>query len=156
MYAEIASAFATLKTMGEITSLILKTKIDSTVTEKVIDLQSSIISLQSTLMSIQAENQDLLRQKNALEQRLVEIESWNVEAQRYSLKEIACGVFVYALNPDEAKSSLAHWLCVHCYQNKQKSILQCKGTRIDGTSYLCPRCKTVIHDPTKRITISIG
>jgi hypothetical protein len=156
MYAEIASAFATLKTMGEITALILKTKIDSTVTEKVIEMQSAITSLQSTLMSIQAENQDLLRQKNELEQRLTDAENWNAEAQRYSLTEITTGVFVYALKPEEAKSGPSHWLCVNCYQNKQKSILQSEGTGIDGTYYLCPRCKTTIRDPSKYTPISIA
>lgn len=154
MISEIGTAIATLKGMSDLTSLILKSKVDSAVTEKAIGLQTSIISLQSTLMTIQNENQELLHEKNELTQKLSEIEKWNAEAEGYKLTEITSGVFVYVANSQG--DDPVHWLCPNCYGDRRKSMLQSEGTGIEGTDYSCPKCKMIIHDPTKRVSISFA
>ena len=149
MIPEIASAIATVKSMSDITSLLIKTKVDNATTEKAIELQSNILSLQTTLLTIQAQNQDLLRSKHELEQRLIEMENWNAQAEHYKLHEITSGVFVMASQSDESDSTPPHWLCANCYQKKQKSILQYNGNPSDGVHYFCPNCKTEVVDHSK-------
>ena len=149
MVPEIVTAIATVKSMSDITSLLIKAKVDTATTEKAIELQSSIISLQTTLLAIQAQNQDLLSAKNELEQRLIEIESWNAQAESYKLEEITSGIFVMASQPNENDCTPAHWLCANCYQKKQKAILQYNGNPSDGVHYFCPNCKNEVADHTK-------
>ncbi len=149
MVPEIITAIATVKSMSDITSLLIKAKVDTATTEKAIELQSSIISLQTALLAIQAQNQDLLSAKNELEQRLAEIESWNAQAENYKLHEIVSGVFVMASQTDESDTAPAHWLCPNCYEKKQKAILQYKGNPSKGKVYSCQNCKTEIIDHSK-------
>ncbi len=156
MLIEITQALSSLKTISDLTTLIFKTTVDSNVTQKAIELQSAIISLQSAITSIQAQNYDLLQENHSLKQRLIDLERWDTEAQKYHLQKVADGVFVYASNQEQADTGPEHWLCVHCYGKKQKSILQRKQKTLDGTSYLCPNCKTEIVDHSNRHTISIA
>lgn len=87
MYTEIAAAAASIKTFGELTTLILKAKVDTAVMEKAIESQSAIISLQATMLGLQAQQQALLTEKAELERRLALVEDWKIEAENYSLKD---------------------------------------------------------------------
>jgi len=142
MYAEIAAGFAGIKTLGELTSLILKMKLDSAVTEKAIESQTAIIALQNTMLTLQSEYQALLQEKDRLEKRLVEAENWEAEASKYELIKVSEGAFVYALKPDQFTTAPSHWLCTQCYQQKQKSILQMAGKSLGRWYYSCPSCET--------------
>jgi hypothetical protein len=143
---EIPAALSAIKTLGDLTALVLRTKVDSAVTEKAIESQSAMISLQSAMLSLQSQYQSLLRDKDDLEKRLISMENWNAEAQKYSLTQIASGVFVYTLKLDEADAAPPHWLCVNCYEKKQKSILQRVSSNYEGVLYSCPNCKYEILD----------
>jgi len=146
MYAEITAALSSLKVAGELTALVLNTKVNQAVTQKAIELQSAIMSLQTAIIGIQSQNQELLEENNRLKQEIISMKNWEAEARKYSLKEIIAGVFVYAINEDQRGTEPGHWLCAHCYTNKQKSILQ-KGERLPGGGgdlYDCPNCKTHI------------
>lgn len=156
MYAELTTALASIKTMSDLSSLIIKSKVSDAVRQNAIELQSAIISLQSTILSIQAQNQELQAENNRLKQQLADLKGWEEGAQNYSLTEIASGVLVYALKPEKAGANPPHWLCVHCYENKQKSILQRGKKTHSGTIYSCPKCKTEILDHSDRMKIAIG
>ena len=138
---EIGAALAGIKTFTELTTLILKAKVDSAVREKAIESQAAVISLQTSMMALQAQDQSLLREKNELEKRLVEVENWEDESAKYSLKEIAPHAFAYAPKPDANDAAPEHWLCTRCYQERKKSILQ--QTLIPRV-YECPKCKTQV------------
>lgn len=144
MYAEIAAAAASIKTFSDLTTLILKTKVDSAVTAKAIESQSAIISLQDAMLNLQSQHQSLLREKEVLEKRLIDAEDWNAEASKYSLKEIAPGVFVYVLNLNGDSPTPTHWLCSRCYQEKRKSILQKTGKSGGANIYLCLLCQNTL------------
>ena len=156
MYAEIATALSTVKTVSDLTSLVLKTKVDSAVTQKAIESQSAIISLQAAMLSLQSQYQELLRQNDELKKQLIDLEDWSMEAKNYRLTEIAPGVLVYARKTDDANTGPACWLCTHCYEKKQKSILQRGKMTHSGTIYSCPNCKTEILDHANHLTISIA
>jgi hypothetical protein len=138
---EIGAALAGIKTFTELTTLILKAKVDSAVREKAIESQAAVISLQTSMMTLQSQYQSLLREKDELEKRLVEIEDWKVEAAKYSLKELVPGALVYAPNSDAGDTAPEHWLCTRCYQERKKSILQ---RTIMPRVYVCPACQTTV------------
>ncbi len=145
MYAEIATAAASIKTFADLTSLILKTKVDSAVTEKAIESQSAIISLQTAMLALQSEHQSLLAEKAELERRLVNVQNWEAEASKYSLQEIAPGVFVYVHDSQEDGAAPSHWLCSRCYNERKKSILQKTGRMGGANIYLCLTCQNTLQ-----------
>ncbi len=155
MYTEIATALSSIKIASDLATLVLKAKVDSAVTQKAIELQASLITLQSTVMTIQAQNQDLLSENNQLKQQLIAAKDWEAEANKYSLKEVLPGSFVYAINQDQLGTQPYHWLCTHCYENKQKSILQRMGKELRGWIYNCPTCKTQILGPAEPAKLTI-
>jgi len=120
MLADLSIAISSLKTAGELAALILNTKVDSVVRQKAIELQSDIISLQSGLLNLQLEYQESLRERDSLKQQLMKAKNWKNEARKYSLKEIASGVFVYAIKQDKQGTQPMHWLCTNCLCTGQK------------------------------------
>lgn len=154
MYSEIVTALSGLKTMSDLTKLVLSAKVDSAVTEKATESQTAIISLQCAMLELQSQYQLLSVENEELKKQLIESERWETERQNYTLAEICVGVFVYSSNGNDTAPS--HWLCANCFQNKQKSLLQLDEKSIDGTSYLCPRCKTIIHDPSNCYPLSFA
>lgn len=149
MLAEITSAITTIKTMSDIAGFFIRNKVDNATTEKAIELQSNILALQSLLLTIQTQNQELLQSKGALEKELIEIKNWNAESENYELHEIAAGSFVMASLSNENSSAPAHWLCVNCYQKRQKSVLQYESYPYQGMIYSCPNCKNTVIDHSK-------
>jgi predicted enzyme involved in methoxymalonyl-ACP biosynthesis len=145
MYVDITTALAGIKTMTEFATLAAKSKKDSAVAEKAIELNAVIIDLQSAILSIQAQNQDLLQRNNELEQKIAEIENWNATAEQYTLTEIALGVFVYTNKKNDEGGEPSHWLCTNCYQDKKKSIIQRESSISSRAFYVCPNCKHDYH-----------
>jgi hypothetical protein len=146
MITELTTAIAGLKAASELGTLMLKIKVDAAVTDKVIESQAAIFGAQSAMIELQSKHQELLEENSHLKQKLIEIENWDVEAQKYVLTEVGSrkGV-VYALKPEHRDSAPLHYLCPECYQEKRKSILQNTGSISGRTGYFCSRCPTKVQ-----------
>ena len=155
MLEELTMALSSVKAITELTNLVLKAKVDNAVSAKALESQTALITLQSAMLSLQSEHEILQREKNELREELNNLLAWNSTAIQYQLTEICAGVFVYASNSREDMCP-AHWLCPHCFENKQRSILQLDNKSTEGADYLCPRCKTILHDPTNRYPMSFA
>lgn len=127
---------------------------DNAVREKVEELLNAIIPLQTHIISLQVVNSASIQEKEALEKKLREIEDWNKEAASYELKEIASGVYVYAIKPNSSVASPPHNLCAKCFQERKKSILQRVKKSMVGVTYACHSCKSEILDHSKSQTPS--
>ena len=144
---DITSAISSFKTMADITALMINLSTDSRVTEKAIELQSALLSLQSDMFGLQAQHQSLLREKEELEKRLIEIQNWQAEAQKYTLAEIVPGVFMYALKAEYKDATPPHWLCPNCYESRRKSVLQRDYNRIKHNYvFQCHHCNAELVD----------
>jgi len=143
---------AALTSLG-LTAKFIRTSIekitDEAVREKVQELLDAIISLQSLIISHQAEFSALRQEKEAIEQKLREIENWREEASRYELTEIASGVYVYAKKKTVESSEPLHYLCAKCYNERKKSILQRTQHSGMGIHYICHSCSSEILDHSK-------
>lgn len=116
---------------------------DTKTKQAVIGLQDAIIGLHEKIRSAQIEYDDLAKAKREVENQLADQKSWNAEASRYQLHDLAPGVFVYALKPECKGNEPEHYLCPTCYSKKEKSILQRPG--VDHTNYVCHSCKMDIR-----------
>src|SRR5687767_3847590 len=133
MIADITKAFSEIKIFSDLAMLVQKQKVDAAVRDKAIEAQSAVIALQSAMLALQSQYAELMIEKDELKRRLIEIEDWTGEVQRYQLKEIAEGVFVRELKQDQAGDETVHWLCTSCFAHRKKSILQ-----RHEQDYVCP------------------
>ena len=128
---------------------------DTAVREKLEELLNAIIPLQSHIITLQAFNSDIVKEKEALEKKLREIEDWGTESLNYELNELASGVFAYKYKSGSTLSGPAYYLCANCFNIKrQKSILQRTGQDGLGIYYKCGNCGSEIIDHSKPISLN--
>jgi len=138
MIAEISAAWTAINTAAKAAASAFKTVEDVKTKEAIANIQNSLIDIQAQLLATQSKYEDLTEVKRQLEQKIMEYENWDSDAARYELKEVAAGIFVYALKKDQAQGEPVHWLCPNCFQQRQKSILSKPG--VDRLDYKCHRC----------------
>lgn len=138
----ISGLLSSLKVSTDLTKSMLGIRDAQLVREKAVELTAEIMSAQASAMTAQAAQSELADRVRDLEKKIVELENWNREKQRYGLTEIATGVFAYAVKLEEQGSEPAHHICAGCYQNGRKSVLQ-KEMRNPGRNALliCHACK---------------
>lgn len=144
MYAEIATALASIKSLAEIAKITSDVKASAQVIQKTAELNITILALQEKMSTVLTEKDALLQEKKDLEQKITQFDHWETEAARYELKEIALDVFMYTVKPSAAIGEPSHWLCPNCYEDKRKSIIQ-RDSTISKAFYACPNCKHQFH-----------
>ncbi len=146
----IAAAIGGLRTAGDIARSILDLKIDSEISEKVIELQRQILSAQEAALSTQQLQMELLETKRQLEKEIADLKAWDRERENYELKDIARGTFAYVPKPNPNTSEPFHWLCTNCFETRKKSILQAGqsgGSNSRDRAYHCGLCSNTIFVP---------
>ena len=71
----------------------------------------------SLALAANADQAAMAEEIRALKNRLVQIEAWQAEKQRYKLVALEPGVFVYALQQEFSAGEPPHWICVRCYNS---------------------------------------
>ena len=131
-----------LNSAATLTKSLIGIKDETAIRGKVIELQSIILDVQSNALAAQSEQAALKDKIKDLQNELITIRSWVELAEKYELKEIDSGVFVYQLKADFRVSEPNHFLCPNCFQNQQKAILQdTRRTAYDRRINICPSCK---------------
>jgi hypothetical protein len=104
-------------------------------------INAAVIELQEKILSAQSAQTDLVEIVGALKSRVVELEAWDTDKQRYELKEIQTGVTAYALKEGMEGTEPTHYLCPNCYTNNKKKILQ-REVRAPGMvqMLICHHC----------------
>jgi hypothetical protein len=103
----------------------------------------AIIELQKEILAAQSAQSALVETVGTLKARVAELETWDAEKKRYVRKEVAAGVFVFVLKPEERGTEPAFMLCPKCYHDGKPSELQATaGIRTGRRVHECPRCKT--------------
>ena len=136
--AAFQAAAASLKVAGDITKSILSLRDEAKIHAKLMELNTAIIDAQSNTVSAQASSLAQVSRIRELEDRIVQIENWEREKQRYEVKP---GVLTYALKEGMRAGAPEHQLCAKCYQDGIKSILQEGHLAVGRTQLLvCDRC----------------
>lgn len=139
---------SSLKAATDIAKTMIGLRDETMFQAKAAELVSLIMSANSSALSAQMEQSSLLQEKRALEEKLVKAENWQHEANRYALREVTPGTFVYALKEEMAEGEPFHTICANCYSDRRKTVLQLS----DSVHDTCPHCKTMIRarDPQNR------
>ena len=93
--------------------------------------------------------QETLNTINDLRKKVTELEKWDETQSQYTLRKLTLGVLVFAPNESHKSPKPLHWLCVKCFNDHKKSMLQLQeregpvGRLVRPQHYLdCPECKT--------------
>ncbi len=129
-----------LKTAGETAQKLMSLRDTAKFGDAVIELQAQIMAAQQGALAAHQREATMAEEIRDLKSRMVELEAWDAEKQRYQLTELPPGVFVYRLKPDMQGSEPMHSICEKCYQNGKKSILHSRG-KWSGVEHLkCHSC----------------
>lgn len=140
---EIAAALASASHASTLLRGLHKLARDSEVNAAVIGLQQSILDLQTKIFEIQAKHEEVLADRERLSHKLDEKKAWAATAGKYELRELADGIFVYALKAGPSGSEPAHYLCPHCFQDRKVSIMHRPG--VGWTNFVCHVCKLEVR-----------
>lgn len=139
--ASFQAAASSLKAVSDIAAAILDLRDEAKIRIKVMELQRAIIDAQSRTLSAQTDGLAQVSRIRELEQRVVELENWATEKERYELHQVKDGVFTYMLKESMQNGEPPHQICAKCYQDCIKSILQQEHLLIGRTHVLvCHRC----------------
>lgn len=141
MLAEISAGVGSLKAAFDIAKGLNAANSQVAINDVKIALQQHIIEGQNALAAAGAAEAAATQRIRELEQKLMEMENWEREAERYELKEFPTGAFAYVLKDSEAGSEPQHRICPRCYQDRHKAILQTTAKHRGGEKVECLRCK---------------
>ncbi len=130
---------------------ILKMNVGSKVEIKVVELKGVIIDVQDKLLAMQTNHSEMIKRIDSLERENKHLKSMEAEREKYQLHPVGVGAVVYILKPSVDLGEPAHWLCVNCFDQGRKSILQKRrhDGRGDEVDYSCPNCPSSINVPQR-------
>jgi hypothetical protein len=104
------------------------------------EVNTKLMSAQAVALNAQQEQLALAQRIRELEQKIVALEDWNREAERYELGEARSGIPAYIVKSGMEKGERAHPLCANCFSNRKKSFLQ-YGLPATRGLVSCSQCK---------------
>jgi len=113
--------------------------------DAVIKLQAQILSAQQGALTAQAREAQMVEEIRRLKAHVAEIEAWAAQKERYELKELRSGVFVYALKPGMEGGEPPHQICQICYQRGKRSILHADEQHNEVYHLTCHGCGTQLQ-----------
>jgi hypothetical protein len=124
---DISAARQALKAADKLSKAVLDVPNVAVIRKRLLELHEILASADDSVNAAAAEQENLLQQIGQLKARVASLETWDLEQARYSLKDFGGSTFAYELRPEAARGEPLHRICPHCYQRKQKSILQFRG-----------------------------
>lgn len=92
---------------------------------------------------------EAIKRHAAQEEEIARIHEFEADVKQYKAQQVAPGAFAYvaaqAGDPAGGEHEAAQWLCAHCFENKQKSILQYAGHEAGDQLFKCGRCGNAIR-----------
>lgn len=113
--------------------------------EEVAKLYSQILAALQGVVAAQTREATLLNEISDLKKRLLELDAWETEKNRYVLEKLPPGSFVYTLKPEMAGSDPEHHICQTCYQRGKKSILHSTVSGNGIYFLMCKECGTQLE-----------
>ncbi|SFR94694.1 hypothetical protein SAMN05216570_1033 [Dyella sp. OK004] len=136
MLARITSALGAIKTGSDIAKEIASAQTLDGIQHRTTDLFGVMADIQQQLVSMQIAYTSLLDERDALKQEVSEMKRAMLDRQQYVLHALPLGGLVYRFRGTHDRADAAHDLCVQCYEQGTKSVLQPNGGHL-----ICPACK---------------
>ena len=126
MITEAGAAISGIKVAMDMAKGIGALKSETEINQSIIDIQRILLEAQSGALEDKQRIAGLTAEVQQLQSVLKQQNDWSDEAKRYVLTESETGTYTYELRPESANGETHHRLCVTCFENGKKSILQGK------------------------------
>ncbi len=159
MLAEASAAIGSIKVAMDIAKGASGLKSETEINLAVIDIQRALLDAQSAAFDDRERHAELQRRVAELESQLDQVQQWEAEKARYKLTESVTGSLIYVLKPDSANDDPDHRLCVKCFNEDRKSVLQVVRRDSGGESVQCHHCNikmTLSPFPKSNVFTSSG
>lgn len=155
----VTGAVTAIKVARQIGSAALKVRDFNQFAGTIAEINDQLLKAQESLFAHNADMMDLQQKYFEACEELRKLKATAAERGRYSLRELAQGVFAYQLNASstaESEGEPSHYLCQPCFDKGIKSVLQDKHN--SGPVYLhCTICdanyRTNRSNPYPRISV---
>jgi hypothetical protein len=147
MIAEIAGGLAALKSASELSKAIIDIRDATVLQSKAIELQRQILAAQESALAANERQTALLERIKELEEEVVGLKKWDADKSKYDLTNLGTGAFAYVPKPESDIAKPEHWLCVKCFDDGKRGVVQNQGRTPDKqrSIYTCPNCKNTFQ-----------
>jgi hypothetical protein len=121
---ELQLGLSSAKAASDIARGIQSLESETAINEAVIEIQRHVMETQQARSCVDREYAAALKRIDTLEQEIVRLKDWSAEKQRYELADTGQGSFAYRLKEGVDPPEPGHWICPHCYQKGDKSLLK--------------------------------
>jgi hypothetical protein len=137
---EIGLGIKALKSAMDVAKEIKGLNDTAAIHAKIIEMQNLIMEAQASAIDAREDHAAQVKRVRDLEEEMARMKAWEAEKQRYELKAPWLGATLYALKPAMYDGEPPHWLCVNCYNQGKKRVLQiCQHTPAKNI-WACPDC----------------
>lgn len=121
---QIGEGLSALKNALDIATIFVGNRKKSGDDDEAEKLRAALIEARSLVLQMQDGYAALLEREKELEDRVVQLESWEEDKRNYQPAMIAPGVHARVYAPKGQPTEPIHWLCETCFQEGKKSKLQ--------------------------------
>lgn len=118
-----AQAVSSLQAAYKLVKTLIGVRDAALIEAKMVELRDHITEAQGSLLQSQAQQSSLIQEVHDLKQKLMKLDSWEQEKQRYQLVTPWSGFYVFAIKESNKGTDPAHWICPSCYEKGRKEYL---------------------------------
>ena len=109
---------------------------------KMADVHAKLMQANDVALSAQEKQKNIAAELGSLRTELLRLRDWSADASNYEVREVAQGVFAMLPVAFVGKYQSAQKLCVNCFYQFNKSLLQQQHIEAGRQlSLICHRCK---------------
>ena len=124
MSVELAGLTSSLSALGTIAKALVGVRDAAKFNPKIIEFQQILLQANAHALALQNEHTSLIGRVGELEKERLRLKDWSAEKENYAVKQIGEGVFAYVEKQFVGEYESAQKLCVHCFQQGTKALLQ--------------------------------
>jgi hypothetical protein len=154
MPIDFKAAYASGEAAVNIVQGILSLKSETAKNQAIIDIQRHVAETQRALIAAEQDNLARLKEVDALETKIGEMENWTAQKQNYELDDTGTGGLAYRLKDGVQPPEKSHWICPQCYEDGKRSIMHPEALPGRCDTLNCNRCGLAIVTRGRRLAES--
>lgn len=144
MYSEILAAIDGVRSAREVISASKDLRDFNELSATLSKVYADLIAAQESALSAQKTAAALENEVSLLKEEVVHLKDFHAQIERYQLKELESGMFVYARKDGMEDGEPPHYLCQKCTSQGQIALLQ--PIRLGNlTRYVCSHCQSNVQ-----------
>lgn len=152
MIGEAVSVVQALKSATDAVKTLMEVREIGGMHEKALEAKAQLLAAYDVALSAREREEALLAENRKLKERTAQLEQWDAGKDQYELHDVGPGAFAYVRKADAQPPEKPHWLCVTCFDNRRRSVLQYAGRTESRREsiYKCGTCGAQIRVPWSR------